>query len=203
MNKKRIQIFITIACSIIFQSFIYFITKLTPFEYHSLSSNFDNKIPFVNIFVYFYIIWYILIFILPYKIYKHDKDKFKKYLLGTFISSIISGIIYFIYPTIINRPNISIDGLNNFLISVIYFFDTPAVNCLPSMHCLLSFLLIFYIISIKGISNKYKIITSFLLVGVVLSTVFIKQHVIIDIILALLLSVIIFIITKIIKLPIK
>ena len=191
-NKKIIK---TILGLIIFQSILYFIAKFTPFEYHIVNIDLDSYIPFISIFVYPYILWYISLFLVPYLFSKYDKKLYKTYIITIFISLLIAFIVYVLYPTTLIRDTVVVKDLSTFLINLIYEVDTPAINCLPSAHCIVSFVHLYITLIIKGMNKKTKIIIIVQSILVILATVFIKQHVILDVISAFILSLIIFIIT--------
>ena len=197
---KRSKIILLILYLIFYQCFIYFITKFTPFEFNILVSSIDSQLPFIPSFIYFYIIWYLMLFFVPFILYKYDELNFNKYILTTFIGITVCGIIYFVFPTIIVRESIVVNNVTTFLIELIYKLDTPALNCLPSMHCLISFFFMIYCSLCKPLPIKYKFLINIFSILVVISTVLIKQHFIIDVITALIISIIVsFIINKKIK----
>ena len=176
---------------IFYQCFIYFIAKFTPFEMNLLASKIDGAIPFVPWFIFFYVLWYLMLFLVPFTFYKYDSEKFYEYFLSCMISITICGIIYFVFPTFIVRDSININGISTFLVDLIYKMDTPALNCLPSMHCLICFLFIIYCNLSAKIPNRYKYVINALSVLVVLSTLFVKQHILIDVISSLIISILI------------
>jgi len=200
-NKKKsqsntnIKKIITILLLIIFQTSLYFFAKFTPFEYHIVNIEFDNCIPFISIFVFPYILWYISLFLVPYLFSKYDETLYRVYIKTIFISLLIAFLIYYFYPTTLIRDSVEVKDIPTYLISLIYEIDTPAINCLPSAHCILSFVHIYITLIIKKMNKKVKglIITQSILV--ILSTVFIKQHVIVDVISAYVLSLVVYLIT--------
>ena len=123
-----------------------------------------------------------MLFIVPYLLYKSDKEIFKKYFVSTFISITIAGLIYILFPTSIVRASINGSGITNFIVKFIYLIDTPVMNCFPSMHCIISFLFIFSVIGCRNLSNKYKWVISILSCLIVISTLLVKQHVVVDVI---------------------
>lgn len=180
--KKNYKLFLTIAFLVIYQSLLYLISKLTPIKTTILTSTIDSRIPFIPYFIYFYILWYVMLFIVPYLLYKSDKEIFKKYFVSTFISITIAGLIYILFPTSIVRASINGSGITNFIVKFIYLIDTPIMNCFPSMHCIISFLFIFSVIGCRNLSNKYKWVISILSCLIVISTLLVKQHVVVDVI---------------------
>ena len=189
MKDKYKPIIICILLSL-FQGFMYFISKLTPFSLHLIEINLDKLIPFIIYFVYLYISWYLMLFIIPYIMYLKDKIIFKKYVISIVISILIVFLIYFFYLITITRPNIVVNSFTSFALKLIYIVDTP-VNCLPSMHCLICFMFIYNSLR-KAFSTKFKIITIVWSILIILSTLFIKQHAILDVISAFIVSLIIY-----------
>ena len=188
MKYLKVPVFLTSS-----QVVIYFITKLFLNNEFVLNNHLDEQIPFVPYFIYFYISWYILLFLVPIIYMKYDKKALKKYTYTNFISVLVCGIIFIIFPTTINRPNIEVTSITTWLVNTIYYFDTPAVNCLPSIHSLICF--IFILCNSKAnIKTSYKCIIDILSVLIILSTLFIKQHVIYDVLSAFIVSSITYII---------
>lgn len=180
--KKNYKLFLTIASLVIYQSLLYLISKLTPIKTTILTSTIDSLIPFIPYFIYFYIFWYVMLFIVPYLLYKSDEEFFKRYFVSTFISITVAGLIYIFFPTSIVRASINGGGITNFIVKFIYLIDTPVMNCFPSMHCIISFLFIFSVIGCRNLSNKYKWVISILSCLIVISTLLVKQHVVVDVI---------------------
>lgn len=180
--KKNYKLFLTIAFLVIYQSLLYLISKLTPIKTTILTSTIDSLIPFIPYFIYFYIFWYVMLFIVPYLLYKSDEEFFKRYFVSTFISITVAGLIYTFFPTSIVRASINGSGITNFIVKFIYLIDTPVMNCFPSMHCIISFLFIFSVIGCRNLSNKYKWVISILSCLIVISTLLVKQHVVVDVI---------------------
>lgn len=184
-NKKGIigTIFL-----VLFQSALYLITKLFQTSPTLIGGLKDYSIPFIPKFIYIYIFWYLLIFIVPIILYIKDKFTYYKYFTTYIICIILSDLIFIIYPTTIIRPTIASTNITETIINLVYQLDTPVLNCLPSLHCLVSFLFIYCSIN----NNKIKIITRIIFILssllIILSTLFVKQHVIIDIVSAFIIS---------------
>lgn len=141
----------------------------------------DQEIPFMPIFIIPYILWYGYIFC--YLIYFCFKDT--KIYLKT-ITLIVAGElicfgIYFFFQTHVPRPTIEGNGLLTTLVQWIYTKDQP-YNCFPSIHVLTTFAIMLASLHIK---NKHILNTACIhIVGslIIISTLFVKQHVIFDMI---------------------
>lgn len=177
-NKNRI---IILAFVFIFQSFIYFISKFFQHDPIYLNNVIDSKITFIPYFVVFYFIWYFLLILVPLLILKYDKKVFDRYMVVSIIYSIIEGMIFILFPTTMDREPLVIDSVFTWLIDIIYKLDTPVCNLFPSAHCAFSILFIISILDVKEIKKNYKVLIIVTSVLIILSTVFIKQHVVIDI----------------------
>ena len=106
----------------------------------------------------------------------------KRYAITYIVCSIISTFIYIIFPTTFDRPNILSNNIFDFMVKWIYSNDIPAINCFPSFHCVLCFMWIIYIGLNKNINKVIRIIFTIISIGIILSTMFVKQHSYIDII---------------------
>ena len=175
-----------------FQSLLFYITKLFENKYYNVTTFFDSNMPYISFFVIFYVVWYLFLVFCPIIIYRYEKNKLKEYFVTYMVCSIISSIIFVFFPTTINRPSVDNNNFFNILVNFIYSNDTPALNCFPSLHALYSMLWILYIGFNKKVNRVYRLIISILCILIILSTLFIKQHAIVDLLgslLVLILSV--------------
>ena len=164
------------------QALIYFIIKNFISDYNIINS-FVN-VPLIKPFVLVYDSWYPFIVMNTFLIYRSDKKIFN-YLIVTMLGgAILSQITFVAYPTVVLRPNIEVKNAIDWLLDFTYKSDTPAVNCLPSMHCVYCFVTSYYILKCSNLKKRVKTPIIIFAILIVLSTVFIKQHIIEDVILA-------------------
>lgn len=180
MEKIKIKTIILIIATIAFQSSVYFLTKIYQGEPYLLNSSLDDAIPFVSWFIYFYIIWYAMLFFIPIILYKKNKDVFYKYINMYLISIVIGGIVFMLFPTTMNRYSVVGQDITSKLVELIYLADIPPVNCLPSMHCVVA-MLFMYGIKKVNVKNELKAFVWVLSICIIISTLFVKQHVIYDV----------------------
>ena len=193
--KKYFKYLIIITILLILQALTYFVTKQLIHEYHIMKSFID--VPLIKPFIYAYNSWYPFLVISTFLVFKYENKLFRPLIYTIIFVDIMALITFFIYPTEMVRPEIVVNDFTTWLIDFTYKSDTPAVNCLPSLHCILTFICIFYVMVSKNIKWYKKIILFIIAALIVLSTVFIKQHIVEDIILAFIYSVIgIFVIYK-------
>ncbi|OPJ60202.1 phosphatase PAP2 family protein [Clostridium oryzae] len=158
---------------------------------NSLVTDLDKKIPFIKEFVIPYLLWHPFIYICM--IYFRFKDR-KIYFI-TFISIVIERLIaytiFYTFQTYVPRPILHGNDLFTKITAYIYSSDKP-YNCFPSIHVIESYLMIK---GIKNITNKRKLVLrliSITAIIIILSTQFIKQHVIMDAIGGILLAEVVF-----------
>lgn len=192
-NKNRI---IILFGAFIFQSLIYFITKLFQNNPVYLNNAIDDRIPFIPSFVIFYVIWYLFLILIPLLILKYNKKVFDKYIVVSILYAILEGIIFILFPTTMNRQPLVVTDISTWVVDIIYKVDTPVCNLFPSAHCAFSILFIISILDVKEVKKEYKILIIISSLLIILSTLFIKQHVVIDVLGALLIVPIYYILRK-------
>ena len=160
------------------------IQRLTLVNAEPSSVALDFYIPFLAGFVVFYITFIPLILYLFYLFRK--TNIFNRYLNSLFLFVVLSDIIYIFFPTKVIRPFVAKDGFFQFLVNFVYVSDFPN-NALPSQHVGMSAIAIYYLL----ITKHYFLALWF--VFIILSTIFIKQHFILDVLLAILFSILILI----------
>jgi len=195
MRNFNYKVILIIIGLILFESIFYFLAKLTFLEPYLLTSSLDNKLPLIPFFIYFYVFWYLMLFVIPYVIYLKKKELFFEYVTVFAVCVLISTVIFFFFPTTLIRGNIEVNNFTTYLLNFIYLTDTPALNCLPSMHCAVCFGFIYYSLKID-LKWYYKVIINVLSILIILSTLLIKQHVIWDVFAALILIIIVIFIVK-------
>ncbi len=148
--------------------------------HHNIESNLDLRLPFLPQFliIYFgcYIFWaanYILAA-------RQDREEVYRFFTADFISRCVCLVIFLAYPTTNIRPVIEGSGFWDLLAGWLYSIDA-ADNLFPSIHCLVSWFCFLAVKGQKKIPIWYKAVSFILAVLVFLSTLFTKQHVIVDV----------------------
>ena len=163
------------------QAFAYFIAKQFITDYNLIGSIHDTKIPVINEFIYFYNIWYPFEIFTLYFIFKKNKDSYIKIIMTLIICLITANLCYWFYPTMVARPILNTySNLTEFLVWFTYSTDTP-VNCFPSVHCIICFIVIFGTFENKLLNIYHRLFIYFVNVMIIFSTLFVKQHVLIDV----------------------
>ena len=148
---------------------------------HIIHSRIDDIIPFCEIFVIPYVLWYVfiagsLLYFLFYNV-----DNFKRLQISIILLQVISTVIYIVYPNKQDlRPEIfPRDNFFTDIVAGLYSADTSTGVC-PSLHVSISLAIVSAWLKEKSASVPVKIFITLFALTVCLSTVFIKQHSIID-----------------------
>lgn len=192
-NKKFI---FTVGFLLGFQAFTYWFLKFFQNNYHYIDFFLDKKIPFIGEFIYIYDLFYPFVFFALFLLFCDDEKTYYKSIISGSIGFLICDIIFLVYPTVMLRPDVSnYGGLTGLILKYTYLFDTPALNCFPSIHCLFSFNVMFGYLFSKNIISSKKLLVSIVSLSIALSTLFVKQHYIYDFISALLICSVCYFIT--------
>ena len=181
------------------QVLLYTIIKLFQDNYHTFNMGIDNRIPFIPYFIYIYNMFYPFLFICFLNLFNKDKITYDKGIIAVIMGYLIANIIFIIYPVEMIRPdisNINMDDLTRFVVELTYKSDNPAINCLPSLHCLFCFQSIYSTIRCNNLGIIKKIIISIIALLIIISVLFVKQHYVIDMVVAFIIFIIINVIVE-------
>lgn len=169
----------------------FFYLEKTVVPKYYMFSHFDFKIPFVKEFVIPYLLWYIyMVFGFIYLGIVSKRDYYKTFWF-IFIGMFVCYSVYSIFPNGQNlRPTITGNDVFSRIIGGIYAIDTPT-NVAPSMHVLNSIAIHIGLMGYEPFKKRLGLrLTSFILmVTIGASTVFVKQHSILDGLWAIALSI--------------
>lgn len=159
-------------------------------DYTFMHCAFDDFIPFCEYFVLPYYFWFVyLIGMLVYTFFKNTKcfSKMMRYIIITYTAALL---IYIIFPNAQNLRPQSFERDNVFtkIVGFLYVFDTNTNVC-PSIHVLGSMASMFASFECSAFkSRKAKMLSAVCAVFISVSTVFLKQHSVIDVFVALILG---------------
>ena len=174
-------------------AFIYFpwfnwLEKTVTTDYSLVYSPLDSYLPFIEFFIVPYLLWFVYMAVTCFYFFFTSKEEFYKFTKMCIIGMTLFLIICTIFPnglrlrpTIFPRDNIFVD-----LVRFIYKVDTPT-NVLPSLHVYNSVACHIAIMHNEKLSQNRVISTGSMIlsISIVLSTMFLKQHSVIDVISAL------------------
>lgn len=185
--EKRKELIILAICSFIYMFIFVILENINFRNYIYTETILDNYIPFIDIFVIPYILWFGYIVIGFAYLLLCDNEGFYRTTFYIFIGMYICLIVYILFPNA-QGLRVDLDNHNIFqrLLSIIYTTDT-STNVCPSIHTYNSIMMHIGLMQNKKFaSNKYMSGSSLILtILICLSTVFTKQHAIIDVFYAL------------------
>lgn len=159
----------------------------TPERCFPVSCWLDERIPFHEAFFIPYQLWMVCLIGLTIYTLLYDIPSFKKYTKFLIVAFSISTVIYLIFPTSQNlRPTeFQRDNILTHLVQMMYQVDTNTNVC-PSEHVIGALAFLFAAVHTKGLRSPGKIaVFSILSMVISISTVFLKQHSMVDVFAAL------------------
>jgi hypothetical protein len=150
---------------------------------YDLTTDLDRALPLIKIFIIPYMtLWFYLAFCYVYLCFKNRKVYYK-IMLTLVLCYVVAFITYYFFQTTVARPVVTGNDLFSKMIIFTYNSDEP-FNCFPSIHVITAYL------AIKGINatntiKRIKIPVTILGFLIIISTEFVKQHVIMDIFFAI------------------
>lgn len=161
--------------------------KTVTTNYYVIHSVFDDYIPFCEYFIVPYLLWFPYIAVVLLYFFFTDKKGFYRTTKLLFTGMTIFLIISTVFPNGLNLRPVTFEGDNIFIsmVKVLYKTDTPT-NVLPSLHVYNSIGVSIAIASSQKL-RQYKWVqysSLSLTTLIVLSTMFLKQHSIIDVVAA-------------------
>lgn len=166
-----------------------FIIKHFNMKMHFPGIYIDNYIPYISLFVIPYCLFYLYIVLGPVLVARYNEYIFYRFILAGIIGSCIGFVTFLIKPTHVISNQIIAE---NFLDHILLFLRgcDYSARCCPSFHCFLAALVFIPIASCDNIKYEIKVKSFIISFLIILSTVLIKQHVIIDSISGVLLATI-------------
>jgi membrane-associated phospholipid phosphatase len=157
---------------------------------HYLNIGIDGLIPFVPVFAVPYLL-FLPVFWLVFLYSFLKRKRFSALAMTIIIVHLISYLFFVFYQTEVLRPQIAGTGLFDNLVRFVYSHDAP-YNDFPSLHSALAAVLATYFIVIKSKWSTFYVLFALL---VVISTLLIKQHYVVDAVFGIVLGVLVALLT--------
>lgn len=177
----------------IYAPWFLYLEKTVTVTYNSVHIKLDDIVPFNELFVIPYYIWFAFIAVVVGYLLFFDKKEFYRSTAFLFIGMTICLFIYTIWPNGQDlRPDLATIGRDNIFIDIVrnlYRTDT-CTNVCPSIHAFNSIGACIAVFHTNSLKNKRYITipTVILTILICMSTVFLKQHSVFDVICAGLLA---------------
>ena len=154
--------------------------------YHVIHISLDDKLPFIEYFIVPYLLWFLYVAaVFIYLFFQKNKKEFYQYCIFLFTGMTLFLIISTVYPNghLLRPSSFERHNVFTFAVQILYQADT-ATNIFPSLHVFNS------IAAHRAVANNAKLRGnllirggSFLLmVSIILATMFLKQHSVLDVI---------------------
>ncbi|MBU3186123.1 phosphatase PAP2 family protein [Clostridium estertheticum] len=179
---KKLLPLVLIGC-VPFSNLFYWTLNSTHRGVYDLTTDLDRSLPLIKIFIIPYMtLWFFLAFCFVYLCFKNRKVYYK-IMITLFLCYVVAFITYYFFQTTVIRPIVTGNDILSKMILFTYNSDEP-YNCFPSIHVITAYL------AVKGINatnarKSIKIPVNIIGFLIIISTEFVKQHVIMDIFFAM------------------
>lgn len=182
-NKYKHGLLMLYMC-IYFPWFSYLEKNVTT-RFHIIHTGLDDKIPFLEYFIIPYFLWFFYVVGAVLYFFIKNKDEYYKLCIFLFVGMTVFLIISTVYPNghQLRPDSFERDNIFTVLVSYLYRIDTPT-NLFPSIHVYNSIGVNIAVWHCGDFKDK-KVLrwgSAVLMVSIILSTVFLKQHSVFDVI---------------------
>ena len=159
---------------------------IPPEKCHVIHCALDDLIPFCEWFLIFYVSWYVLIVVSLLYFLRWNVSGFRKLQIFIMITQAVAMLIYILWPSRQDlRPEVfSRQNFLTWVMGIIYAFDTNTGVC-PSLHVAYSIGIASVWLREKEVKPLLRGLIALLCVLISISTAFVKQHSVLDILAAL------------------
>ena len=140
----------------------------------------DQKIPYRPGFIYIYCSWFVALAAVPALLYLFSAETFVRYCIAYALNLTVSDLIFLFVPTTFTRPDAPQKGLTGFAVRTVYGANHRFLNCAPSVHCSMAMQMMLCALACPGCPGILKAAVSVWGALIVVSTLFVKQHVLLD-----------------------
>lgn len=163
---------------------IYIVVNRIPRSATNVLTLADTYIPVIPMFVVPYILFYPFVFTGLIYLFKHNRPAYVQIAWSYSIGLLLCYVTYLLYQTTFPRPELMGQDIFSYILRQIYQADKP-VNCLPSIHVLGTMLIM---LGLAAGPKQKKLLVNSVGTLIILSTMFTKQHGVLDVLAALILG---------------
>lgn len=149
-------------------------------QVYTLMTVLDQRIPFNQYFIVPYLTWYVFIFAVPVWFLQKDCRLYFSSIIAITFGLLASFGIYSVFQTTVPRPDLAGNDLFSQLTKALYQMDNP-YNAFPSIHVMTSYILFLGCYRTKEYAPKISLLVQGMAMVIILSTLFIKQHTLLDV----------------------
>lgn len=133
----------------------------------------EERLPFMPIFEYLYVLTYFMPFLLVVTI--RDYARFRRTARALIATLLTAYATYLALPVWFERPQLEVTSLHTWLLSIEYL--DKSYNNFPSLHVAMSWLAV----HASQVSRKSRLGLAALATAISVSTLFVKQHYMVDV----------------------
>ncbi|MEC0241620.1 phosphatase PAP2 family protein [Paenibacillus dokdonensis] len=148
---------------------------------YSLVTPLDQATPFIKYFALPYGVWIFYIYVCLVYFFFRDRPSYYRSLLVYTVCALTCYGVYLVFQTTVPRPEVIGNDPFAQLTRFIYNRDQP-FNCFPSIHCFSSYMVMRMIWKSPARNRLNVTLISGMSLLIIASTLFMKQHVIMDVI---------------------
>ena len=154
-------------------------------QYHVMYHPIDDRIPFCELFLIPYLFWFAFLVGMHLYLLLYDVNGFRRFMGFLIVTFSITMVIYLLFPTCqeLRPTEFARDNAFTRFLAFFYRFDTNTNVC-PSMHVIGS-LAVGFAAAHTDALKAWKGVFRLCAVLICASTVFLKQHSVVDVLLAL------------------
>ncbi len=158
----------------------HYINVLLGRSYVNMTSHLDEKITVLPAFTIIYVLAFPFWYLTTYFYLRKDGEHAFRFSLSNLCAKLACAAIFILIPSTLVRPTLEGSGIGVHLLSFIYRSDAPT-NLFPSIHCLESWFCFRCLSDERSVPLFIKLFSLLFAVLICMSTVFTKQHVLMDI----------------------
>lgn len=164
---------------------IFFFIEAREVPVHIIHTAFDDLIPFCEYFIVPYVIWYFYVAgtLIYLGLFQKDLGEYDRFVKNMALGILTFVVVSFLYPNGQDlRPSFPSDNPFRWAVNLLYTIDTPT-NILPSLHVFASVACDMALFRDERIKKRPSLrwTSHILMFLIILSTMFLKQHSIVDV----------------------
>lgn len=184
MKKETLQYWWTALYFPVYMFFFWLAESYTENDFHVINIGLDDKIPFVEWFIFPYYLWFPFMALFFVLFFFRDKKEYIRMIALLYAGMTLFLIISFIYPNgLALRPEeLPRDNAAAHLVELLYRSDTPT-NVFPSIHVFNTLGVLIAVWRSDKVLDKPWMKWTVTGIGalIICSTVFLKQHSLVDV----------------------
>lgn len=172
---RRVRLALALSCMYVLFSVTYLAINLFSVGRvaHTLYLPGEDRIPFLPVFEYLYALTFFIPVLLVITV--REYARLRRLVCAFAVSLLVAYTTYLLFPVFMERPRLEVSSVHTWLLSLQYL-DKP-YNAFPSMHVTLSWLTAY---ASQG-TRATRVLVAGVAIGVSVSTLFVKQHYVADV----------------------